>query len=186
MYRTFLNNAISIVSILTLPMNMVIMITSLLALLSSLVMPRLKPTVLYAEKHSKAIRIKSLSLSNDDIKKTAAPITIRDKEMMAKALLTDTSAISLPKYSMRSLPLARLIKFKMPMENVLVLIPPPVEAGDAPIHINRKTNIMVQKFNTDVSTELKPAVLGVTAPKKAVTTLPKPWCSARVLSYSKK
>lgn len=59
----FLKNATNMVSILTLPTNMVMMSTSLLALLKSPVMPMESPTVLNAEKLSKAIGIKPLSCS---------------------------------------------------------------------------------------------------------------------------
>ena len=65
------------------------------------------------------------------------------------------------------------MKFKVAIANVLVLIPPPVEAGEAPIHINKIVNITVGKLKSAISKVLKPAVLGVTDPKKAVTIFPK-------------
>ena len=83
------------------------------------------------------------------IRQVPSPITIRDKEIVAKALLTDISAISFLKTSIRSLPRARLIMFMVAMARVLVLIPPPVDAGDAPIHI--KNNVVVVVVNLIVS-----------------------------------
>ena len=70
------------------------------------------------------------------------------------------------------------------MANVLVLIPPPVEAGEAPTHINKKIIIKVEKCSWFISKVLKPAVLGVVAPKSAVTNFPNSLCSASVFWYS--
>jgi hypothetical protein len=71
------------------------MITSLAGSLKSAVIPMLKPTVLYAEKHSNAILMRSLSLSVIDIKMIPTPITTRDRDITAKALRTEMSDISL-------------------------------------------------------------------------------------------
>ena len=68
---------------------------NLLAVLKLAVIPKLKPTVLYAEKLSKAIFKSSISGSKVVIKKIAHPITANDNEMVAKALFTEMSAISL-------------------------------------------------------------------------------------------
>ena len=105
--------------------------------------------------------------------------------MMAKALLTDTSAISLLKISIRDFPLAKLKILSNAMAKVLVLMPPPVDWGEAPIHIKSITIISVGKAIAAVSMVLKPAVRGVVAPKRAVTIFPKLLCSARVLLYSR-
>ncbi len=102
------------------------------------------------------------------------PMTISESDITAKARLTEMAAISLPKTSIRSLPLAKLSMFNVAMANVLVLIPPPVEAGDAPIHISKNTIMVVGKSMEAVSIELNPAVRGVVAPKSAVTSFPKP------------
>ena len=72
------------------------------------------------------------------------------------------------------------------MAKVLVFIPPPVDAGEAPIHIKRKISINVEKFKAAISTVLNPAVLGVVAPNNAVTTFPTPECGANKLLYSLK
>ena len=118
--------------------------------------------------------------------KTPDPIITSDNEIIAKDRRTVMSEISLLKISIRDFPRAKLQKFKVAMAKVLVLIPPPVDAGEAPTHINKKRSISVEKFNAAVSTVLKPAVLGVAAPNMAVITFPNPLCSANVLSYSKK
>lgn len=171
-------------SILTLPINIINIITNLLAALKFAVIPILKPTVLYAEKHSKAMLFKSFSLSKIDIARIAEPITNNDNEITAKARLTEMSEISLLYTSILVFPLAKLQKLRVAMAKVLVFIPPPVEAGEAPIHIKRKIIMMVEKFKAVISTVLNPAVLGVVAPNNAVTTLPKPVCAASVLLYS--
>ena len=82
-------------SILTRPMNMTTIITNLLTELKSAVIPTLSPTVLYAEKHSKAIPSKSFSLSKIDMMMIPVPITIKEREITANALRTEISAISL-------------------------------------------------------------------------------------------
>lgn len=61
----------------------------------------------------------------------------------------------------------------MATASVLVLIPPPVEDGDAPTHIKNNMIRTVGILNAAVSTVLNPAVRVVTAPKKAVTIFPK-------------
>ena len=78
------------------------------------------------------------SSSKDAIKKIEVPITIKEREMMAKALLMEISEICLLNTSTLSLPRARLIKLSVARAKVLVLIPPPVELGDAPIHMRIK------------------------------------------------
>ena len=105
--------------------------------------------------------------------------------MVAKALFTEISAISLLNISILCFPFAKLKIFKVAMAKVLVFIPPPVEAGDAPIHIKKIIIINVGNVNAVMSTVLKPAVLGVVAPNKAVTIFPNTECSAKVLLYSK-
>ena len=113
-------------------------------------------------------------------------ITINDKDIMANARRTEISAISRLKISILDFPFAKLKMFNIAIAKVLVLIPPPVDWGEAPIHIKRKTIISVGNAIAAVSMVLNPAVLGVVAPKSAVTTFPNPLCSANVLLYSRK
>ena len=168
------------------PINMTTIMTNLDILLKSPVIPKLNPTVLYAEKHSNEMSRSCFSGSKMEIHIIARPITTNDSEMIANALRTEISAISLLKISIRDFPLAKLKIFKVAMANVLVLIPPPVDCGEAPIHMSKNTIIKVGNEMAAVSIVLKPAVLGVVAPKSAVTILPNPLCSANVLLYSKK
>ena len=165
---------------------MTAIMTNLLALLKSAVIPKLNPTVLYAEKHSKAMSINFFSGSNMEMNIIAKPITTNDKQIIANALRTEISAISLLNISILDFPLAKLKMLSVAIANVLVLIPPPVDCGEAPIHIKKNTNMIVEKPIAAVSIVLNPAVLGVVAPNSAVTTLPKPLCSDKVLLYSRK
>ena len=82
-------------SMLTLPINIIRIMTNLLAELKLAVIPILKPTVLYAEKHSKAMLFRSFSLSKIDMAIMPMPITNNDNEITAKARLTEMSEISL-------------------------------------------------------------------------------------------
>src|SRR5690606_13335902 len=168
----------------TLPTNIIPTKTNLLELLKSPVIPKLKPTVLYAEKHSKAMSSNPFFGSKCAIRKMPKPITINESAITANALLTEISAISLLKISILLFPFARLIKLSVAMAKVLVLIPPPVDAGEAPIHINRIIIMMEEKCNWLKSIELNPAVLGVVAVNIAVTIFPIPLCSTNVLAYS--
>ena len=108
-------------------------------------------------------------------------MTNKDKDMVAKALRTEMSAISLRQISIFVFPFAKLKKFKVAIAKVLVLIPPPVEEGDAPIHINAMMIMIEEKCNSLKSIELKPAVRGVVAVKSAVTIFHIPSCPRRVL-----
>src|SRR5690554_5169654 len=93
---------------------------------------------------------------------------ISERVIVANALRTEISAISLLHTSILLFPLARLKKLRVAMAKVLVLIPPPVEAGDAPIHISNMMMITEEKCSWLKSIELKPAVLGVVAVNNAV------------------
>ena len=68
---------------------------NLLGVLKLAVIPKLKPTVLYAEKHSKATATALFSGSKIKIPIIPAPITIKDSAIIANALLTELSEISL-------------------------------------------------------------------------------------------
>ena len=62
--------------------------------------------------------------------------------------------------------------FKVASANVLVLIPPPVDAGDAPIHIKKLIPTNEGTVLSVKSITLNPAVLGVTELKAAVVIFP--------------
>lgn len=124
--------------------------------------------------------------SKNEMLTIAQLITARDKKIIADALRTETSDTSLLKISIRDLPFAKLKILRTAMAKVLVLIPPPVDCGEAPIHIKKNTIMSVGNINVAVLMELNPAVLGVVAPKRAVTTFPNAPCSVKVLLYSRK
>lgn len=90
-------NATRSVKVPTRPKNMVQIITTFPAVLREVVIPTVKPTVLYAEKLSKASAVRPLSPSVIVRIKIDIPSQIRDNEMIAKAFLTDSSEISLRK-----------------------------------------------------------------------------------------
>ena len=176
--------AINMVSVLTRPRNIVKIKINLLAKLSSAVIPLLSPTVLYADTHSKVIFNKFLSGSKNEILRIAIEITIIDRTINAKALLTVVEDISRLYTSSRDFPLAILTMLSSAIAKELVLTPPPVEPGEAPTHIKKITINTVGMLNAVVLTVLKPAVRVVTAPKKEVAILPAKLCFANVLLYS--
>ena len=67
-------------------MNINTIRTHLLPKLKIGVTPKLKPTVLYAEKHSKAIFNKGILGSKTEINEIPNPITKKDKIIVANAL----------------------------------------------------------------------------------------------------
>ena len=158
--------------------------TNLLAKLSPEVIPLLSPTVLYAETHSKEISNKLLSGSKNEMLKIAIEITKIERTINAKALFTVVEDISRLYISSRDLPLATFNILRTAIAKELVLIPPPVELGDAPTHIRKIKINIVGILNSPVSTVLKPAVLVVTAPKNAVANFPPKLWPDKVLLYS--
>jgi len=136
------------------------------------VIPKLKPTVPNADTTSKIRDFLDSVGSNIDINTMAVEITAIDKNTTAKALLKEFMEISLLYTSILSFPLAKLIKFITISAKVLVFIPPPVPAGDAPTHIKNSVSKMAGVVMDIKSTLLKPAVLGVVASNKAVIHLP--------------
>ncbi|MNI14990.1 hypothetical protein D3C73_682750 [compost metagenome] len=74
--------------------------------------------------------------------------------MIAKALLTDSLAILRLKISIYSLPFAKEIIFIKESATVVTLTPPPVDPGEAPIHISN----MIRKI-VGAPTKLKSILL---------------------------
>jgi hypothetical protein len=83
------------------------------------------------------------------------------------------------------LPLIILIAFKIAIANVLVFIPPPVDTGEAPIHIRNVIIITEGIARADILKLLKPAVRGVTLWKYEVASLAPKSIPCCVLLYSK-
>ncbi len=101
--------------------------------------------------------------------------------MTAKARWIETGEISRLKASTRCFPRIILKIFNHATAIELVLIPPPVEAGEAPIHINKMVMRRVEICKADTFTTLNPAVLGVTALKNEIANFPPKLCSYKVL-----
>lgn len=154
-----------------LPTNMVTVIMNFPTPERSAVMPILYPVVLYAETLSNIILNKLKSGSKKASSKTDNPIATNESIIIAKDLLTVFCETSLPKASIRFFPLAILIILSEATASVLVLIPPPTDAGEAPTHIKNIRINNVGKCSMEVSKVLKPDVLAV-EPKNEVTSLP--------------
>src|SRR5690606_3486269 len=120
-----------------------------------------------------------------DNAKTVTPTAKLDRAMMAKALLMESGAMCRPKISSLSLPRARLMMFKTAMAKVVVLIPPPVDPGAAPIHISNTDRRMDGDDRVFISTMENPAARVLFPMKNAATHLPQnEWCSWRAFPYS--
>src|SRR5690554_2531430 len=121
----------------TLPISIKVISINLLFPDSSLVIPCDSPVLLNVENTSKTTFSKGSLGSNESIKKTESPIHINEAKIIAKDLLIDVFLIL--RFWMISwfLPFARDQKFKTITENVVVLTPPPVPPGEAPIHIRK-------------------------------------------------
>lgn len=169
---------------LTRPKNIVIIKVNLLAKPSFEVIPLLRPTVLYADTHSKEISNKLLPGSKNEMLKIATEITKIERIINANALLTVIEEISRLYASILDFSLTTLTILRTAIAKELVLIPPPVELGEAPTYIRKIKIKMVGMVNAAVSTVLNPAVLVVTAPKKEVTIFPPRLCSDKVFEFS--
>lgn len=86
----------------------------------------------------------------------------RDKTIVADAREIEAGEIVLLNISNRFLPLTKSTICKALTANVLVLIPPPVEFGEAPIHMSRKEKNTIGTPIFAISRVLNPAVLEVT------------------------
>ena len=104
--------------------------------------------------------------------------------MTENALRTLSSDIFLFINSILSLPLERLTIFRVATINVVVLIPPAIEPGEPPIHINNIVNINEGMVNKLRSIVFKPPDLGVTAAKKELIIFPSSVLPANALLYS--
>src|SRR5690606_1421540 len=181
----FFTIATSSVSIPTLPANIQQVRITLPASLRWGVMPALSPQVAYAEKLSKAMAQSPWLPSVIDKATMVKPMVKKESKIIANALLTESPDTFRPKISRLSLPFARLIMLRTAIANVVVLIPPPVDPGEAPIHIR---NIMTSRVGKDwpaVFETLKPAVRALFPLKNAAIHFPHSvGCSDSTLSYS--
>src|SRR5690554_3768538 len=151
------------------------------------VIPIESPTVPKAENASKAICNKVKLGLNINSNKIPIPIQAKEIDIIAKARLTDSEDILLVPISICFLLRAIAKILSVANANVEVLIPPPVDAGEAPTHIKKiinKTPGIVKLF---ISTVLNPAVLEVMDENMAVVNFPNAVsCSNRLVCCSEK
>jgi hypothetical protein len=119
----------------TLPTNIVIIIVDLLTDVRSDVIPVESPTVPKADTTSKSIFIK-LVFSDKVRVNIITAIRIKDKKTIAFAFEYIDTEIALLKRTLCFFPLILENIYESTTTKVDVLIPPPVEPGDAPININ--------------------------------------------------
>lgn len=156
------------------------------AALSCGVMPKLSPQVAYAEKLSNAMDMNPRWLSVIASPSMVLPTARKERAMMAKALLMESVDILRPKISSLSFPLAKLAMFRSATAKVVVLIPPPVEPGEAPTHIKKTAMASMGIEKPPASATLNPAVRALFPVKKAAIHLPqKESCAANEWLYSK-
>ena len=155
-------NAYRIVKGPILPIYIVSMMRILPSPLNLGVIPNESPTVLKAEKTSNNTSCivahgSLIKRMNDEIK-----ITVKLKEMTVNALVTKGEGSVLSK--MLTVSLAAILDFKKANITpiVLVLTPPPVEPGEAPINIRKIKRYAEAALSELKSIVLKPAVRDVT------------------------
>jgi hypothetical protein len=157
--KNCLKIAIKKVSRLTLPRNISTIRTILLSSLRDGVRFKDNPTVPKAEKHSKVVFRTSTLGSKTESKKTEDPTAKSDNKIITVALCTAVTDISLCLNSILSLPRMMALRLRKVTAKVVVLIPPPVEPGEAPTHIKKIIIRTVEGSNVPMSTLLNPAVL---------------------------
>jgi hypothetical protein len=126
----------------------------------------LSPTVLNADTDSNNRCTGFLSGSETKRQKNPITITSIERKMIARTLLIVPEPISLFPITRLCRPLILLYADLKATANVVVFIPPPVDPGEAPIHIRNIIRKMVGYPQSVMSTILKPAVLELTLPKK--------------------
>jgi len=143
------------------PRNIVIIITIFEAIDSDEVMPVESPTVAEAETTSKNICIDVKPVSKNMIAVVERKVMPRKRTKIASALFTISLGMVLLETSTWFFSLIIVLMLINMTAKVVVLIPPPVEPGEAPINMSNIMKSMVAGLNLDMSTELKPAVLVV-------------------------
>ena len=111
----------------------------------------------------------------------------KDIVMIANARCTASTAILRVPISIYFLLRAIAKTLSIAKAKVEVLIPPPVDAGDAPTHIKNIINKIPGIVKLVISTVLKPAVRAVIEENMAVVIFPKiVLCSIRFVCCSEK
>lgn len=129
---------------------------------NSEVIPRESPTVENALITSKNIGIKPICLSLYNKIKIKKLMVIKEISDSAVERTTKLPGIFRLNKRTSEFPLKVVVIDLINKAKVVVLIPPPVDPGDAPMNINKQIKYKVVGPSCDISTELKPAVLAVT------------------------
>ena len=101
-------------------------------------------------------------------KRSLLKLQVRERNIIDKTLITVVLPISLLPIISCCRPLILFQTDRNAIANVVVLIPPPVEPGDAPIHIRIIITKTVGYPQSEISVILKPAVLALTLPKNEI------------------
>jgi len=140
-------------------MNINSIMDILLIALKFVVIPNVSPVVPKALQDSKYACKKVMFLELVTIIIETVNNRTCDKNATIRDFVTVSSGILLPKNVVSFLFLLYASKDKMHIKNVVILIPPPVEAGAAPIHINVEKIIFVPVANSLKSIVAYPALL---------------------------
>ena len=134
------------------------------AVLTSVVKPVDKPTVLAADTCSKIISIKSKRPEANNLASVMAKAKMPKRLPIAKnikmeyAFITVSLGMLLLKSSVRFFPCIVATTEAHITANVEVLMPPPAEPEDAPTNIKNKKMISTGRLMAEVSTTLNPAL----------------------------
>jgi len=141
---------------------MLIIIKVFPGVVSSGVIPVLKPTVPKAEKTSKA-RAKKGLFSTIVIANITINIKQSEIKIIVRALRISVEGMRFPQKTTSLEPWRSAFTTPIISAKVVVLIPPPVEAGEAPINIKIKIKKREGVLKASIGNTLKPAVRGVAA-----------------------
>jgi hypothetical protein len=149
---------------------MVIIIKVFPVIVSSGVIPVLKPTVPKAENTSKARAKKGLFST---IVITNITINIKQSEikMIVRALRISVEGMRFPQKTTSLEPWSSALTTPIISAKVVILIPPPVEAGAAPINIKIKIKNREGVLKDSMGSTLKPAERGVAAVNRDLNIL---------------
>lgn len=149
----------------TRPINIINIMSDFDKFESMPVIPVVKPTVAKAETVSKIMSKMEMLLVASTIAMIA--VTIETKKnaniVSEKALYTVNFSTLCLKMTVSSYPLMTLRSVAKITTSVVVLIPPPVDADDAPMNIKITVKSFVSVFSCPIGTEKNPAVLTTVA-----------------------
>ena len=154
----------------TLPVNIVKIIINLPVVEREGVMPRVSPTVPNADIDSNNIGMNSKGsvIQSKVVVTTTVP---KDSNIITKARFKKSSGRVFLKTFISSCPFKTLLINKKAVAKVVVLIPPPVDPGDAPINISEMSKNWDASVIELIFIVLNPAVLAEALWKKDDATL---------------